>query len=813
MTTTELQPAPAATDDWNPRHFILGGRYCSRPSIYEALERARHLVGAQAALIITADDGALLRSLCFQAPMARDTEVDLVGLLRSSSDLNDECDFPSLIHPALGSIPKNRFPHTSVRLREVLRDFAAKKGQPPLARWLSSGDWIPARLPVEVSGSRIAAAVLFLAPAAESVGEADGTQMVAADEVVVDITCRLNATAQADVRRDAAIMARLDNELDPADYAESTVDLEQAADSLLSLAVKVSRSRYGACYVLDHGAKALRCVATRVPPEDREAGWHYEPELELNSDSLASSCLKNRRSIQLPPGLPTDLGVRPTCVEPAGTNLETVEQATPIVGPLASPKAPSVGVLTVARAGDLATPYGAYDLAVLRNICLRLSLINATANTEAAARTFARLSTRATAQIRDGAATGVFRSPRMSPAPTGKTPLPDDLLMTLPAIQSGLETLGRITGSHSATFRAALPSEEDRAHGLTLRRVAAYPPYWLDEEGELQSAGEGGVNWRVALSGTPQYVPVVSDEETYLGRREETLSELCVPVLVEGRVIGVVNLESGSRNAYEALVTTAQAFAAHVGLAIADARIAIASVLHDYATRIVRRGHEMGGRECRSLRKLAEEAPEGDWPDRLRRLADEVEAKAKGLRTFSPETEFEMPDRITFPQLVEDQRAAVQLTFADLTVAEDREWAEYPSGTADIVAQALRDILHNVKRHATKDGRMAILRVHQGVWGGQLHDVLTIKNFASSPLSAVEAANAFRALLAQETPRPEDPAGGSGLRVPQFGAYLAGSMARRVGGDAHLWQDAAGMTRVTLSIPSNPRKENWGGGT
>jgi hypothetical protein len=670
-------------------------------------------------------------------------------------------------------------------------------------------------MPAETHGARIAAAVLLLDPAPEAVADSQGRRVVEADAAVVDITCRLNATAQADVRRDTAIMARLDNELDPADYAESTVDLDQAADSLLKLAVKVSGSRVGACYVLDHGAKALRRVAVTLSEDDEAAGWGYQEKLDLTSDALAISCLKNRRAIQMPPGLPTDQEVRPTCAGSPGSDAGMIELATPIVGPLASPKAPSVGVLTVARIDGSATPYGAYDHAVLRNIGLRLALIYATANAEAAARTFARLSTRATAQIRDGAVAGVFRSPRFSRGQDDRgRPLPDDLLMTLPAIQSGLETLGRITGSHSATFRAALPSEaETGPHGLTLRRVAAHPPHWLAEEGELQSEEEGGVNWRVALSGTPQYVPVVSDEETYLGRRQETLSELCVPVLVEGRVIGVVNLESGSRNAYEALVTTAQAFAAHVGLAIADARIAIASVLHDYATRIVRRGHEMGGRECRSLRELAAEAPQGDWADRLRRLADEVEAKAKGLRTFDGDSVFELPAAITFPDLVERQRSAVGLTFADLVIAQSQEWSRYPPGVADIVAQALWDILDNVKRHSTKDARIATLRVHRGAWGGQQHDVLTIDNAASSPLSAVEAANAFRALLVRETPRPAAEGGGSGLRVPQFGAYLAGSMARRVGGDVHLWQDATGMTRVNLSIPSNPQQNDWGGGT
>jgi GAF domain-containing protein len=810
---TELAPVVATSDAWRPEQFILQGRYCSRPSIYASLEEAREEVGASDCLLLAADDGALLRTLCFQAPKSLGSECDLVGLLRSSNDLNSVDNFPAMIHPAAALDSRTPLQLAKILL-ESLRRLAREKGEGVLADWLGRPDWVPATAPTDVDGARIAVILLFLEPADGALVDVDGVTAVDASDRVLELTCKVNATAQADVRRDAAIMARLDNELDPADYAESTVNLQQAADSLVKLAVRVSRSRFGACYVFDHGAKAMRCVAATIGEEDESRGWHYEPTLFLDSESLTISCFRNRRSIQLPPGLPTDEEVKPSCIGSTGPNERTLELATPIVGPLASPKAPSVGVLTVARLGDSVSSYGAYDLAVLRNIGLRLALINATANTEAAARTFADLSTRATAQIRAGAAQGVFRATRMSAAPaSSRPPLPDDLLMTLPAIQSGLETLGRITGSHSATFRAALPAEAPAGpHGLTLRRVAAYPTHWLEGDGELQGQDEGGVNWRVALSGKPQYVPVVGDEDAYLGRRKETLSELCVPVLVEGRVIGIVNLESGSRNAYEALVTTAQAFAAHVGLAIADARIAIASVLHDYATQIVRRGHELGGQECRALRKLAAEAPEGDWPDRLRHLANEIEAKSKGLRTFTSETEPHPPESLTFPELVAAKRDEIKLTFADVSVDPDCEWSAYPQGVADIVGQALRDILVNVKRHSTKDYRRAGLAVHQGLWGGQTHDVLTITNSASSPLSAVDAANAFRGLLARESPHRGDDAD-KGLRVPQLGAYLAGSMARRVGGDVHLWQDPVGTTRVTLSIPSKPRQTDWGGGT
>jgi hypothetical protein len=409
-----------------------------------------------------------------------------------------------------------------------------------------------------------------------------------------------------------------------------------------------------------------------------------------------------------------------------------------------------------------------------------------------------------------------LRSLRLADADTSRSraPLPDDLRMTLPAIQEGLETLGRITGSYSATFRAALPCPEPAGpHGLTLRRVAAYPKHWLDGEGETQSETERGINWRVALSGSPQYVPVVADDDDYLDRREDTRSELCVPVLVEGRVIGVVNLESAARNAYDALVTTGQAFAAQVGLAVADARIAISSILHDYAIEIVRRGHELGGQECKELRALATDAPAGKWPGLLLKFADEIERKAKGLRAFEFSEDEVGSCALTLPGLVLERQQTIELDFADLFVDPDPEWQRYPLGVAQLVRLALKDILGNVKRHSAQNAAQAEMHVHQSQWGGELHDILTVVNRPSSPLDPLDAVNAFRALLGHESPDPSANRDNATLRVPQFGAFLAGSMARRLGGDVYLCQRPDGLTQVTLSIPSNPKQHDWSGRT
>jgi hypothetical protein len=686
-----------------------------------------------------------------------------------------------------------------------------------MADWLSpDANWIPARIPEPVRKARISAAVLFRDPSAHLVRDEFGFETVDADRYVADLTQRINATAQADVRRDAAIMTRLDGRLDPADYVTRAIDFPQAARSLVALAREISNSDVGACYVFDHGVKAMRLVAVDLPG-DLSQQWCYEDELSLEASALAITCFSARRPVQLPPGLPDVKLTEMTCKhvggDPAvGDGKGGIELATPIVGPLASPKARAVGVLTVAKLDSAKSSYGAYDHALLRNVALRLSLISATTNSEAAARTFTRLSSRRIA--RRGRASmpasivpgGGDRFGQPNTGLLGK-PLPEDLVATLPAITEGLRTLGQVTGSHSATFRAALPSDEtQRPHGLVLRRIAAYPSHWMDDENEIQTAEDGGINWRVVLEGRPHYAPVVASAKGYLQRRKETAAQLSVPVFVQGRVIGTVNLESADRNAYDAQVATAHAFAAHVGLAIADARIAIAGVLHDYATEIVNRGHQIGG-DCNELRLIAERMEQEDAA-RIECIADMIDRKAKGLRRFVELTPPHPDASNTFPALVTEQIRKIKLRKVNVECNPKDAWGLHPPAATDLIEEALKDIFHNVKRHATTDGGRPRMELRQGVWGGQRQDLLVVHNRASECLDPSREANVFRAPLVR-------PLGGQsgepGTQVPQLGAYLAGTLIRRVGGEVHFSHRPNEQTRIVVSVPAtNPREKKRG---
>jgi phosphoserine phosphatase RsbU/P len=86
--------------------------------------------------------------------------------------------------------------------------------------------------------------------------------------------------------------------------------------------------------------------------------------------------------------------------------------------------------------------------------------------------------------------------------------------------------------------------------------------------------GQGIVGW-VAKSGEPVIVPDVQRDPRYVAARLSTRSEIAAPLLAEGRVIGVFNLESDHLDLYhEGHLELLRAFAAQAALAVERARTA-----------------------------------------------------------------------------------------------------------------------------------------------------------------------------------------------------------------------------------------------
>jgi serine phosphatase RsbU (regulator of sigma subunit) len=107
--------------------------------------------------------------------------------------------------------------------------------------------------------------------------------------------------------------------------------------------------------------------------------------------------------------------------------------------------------------------------------------------------------------------------------------------------------------------------------GLELVSEVGYPS-GSDDAFRLQ-VGQGIVGW-VAKTGEPLIVPEVERDPRYVAARHETRSELAAPLLVEGRTIGVFNLECDQADAYhEGHLELVSAFAAQAAVAIERTRL------------------------------------------------------------------------------------------------------------------------------------------------------------------------------------------------------------------------------------------------
>lgn len=107
---------------------------------------------------------------------------------------------------------------------------------------------------------------------------------------------------------------------------------------------------------------------------------------------------------------------------------------------------------------------------------------------------------------------------------------------------------------------------------LEMVSAAGYPE-GTDEAFALQ-IGQGIIGW-VVKHGEGLIVPDVAADRRYVAARPETRSEVAAPLVLEGRTIGVFNLENETEDAYhEGHLEMLSAFAAQAAVAIERARSA-----------------------------------------------------------------------------------------------------------------------------------------------------------------------------------------------------------------------------------------------
>lgn len=758
---------------WTASDHLLRGTFCPPTALGPALEDLRVESGAAMALMLVAGPRGLLRSLCVST--SEDDRGDaLTELLRRDSALKTR----RLLRPA-SRTGEDAFPGTAPTLLTRLRRAIEDLGGDGDALVGAPGEWAAVRVPSELRGSRLGVAILLR----DHPG--DGASFPEYDRHVLDLAVMANATAEASVHHDVIVMNRVDEQLDARVVVDHQIDLGLAAARLVELALEITSSDFAAYYAIDFVTRTLYLRAQF--PSDRSC--FAPPEaMSLDENRLTAVSAARGRPVLL------DREHSPT-VRKSFDDVDFVdEMATPVPGPL--PSGPITGVITVAR-GDQdhrpRNPYGAYDHALVRNVALRLALLRATADLETASEMFTRLTGRSTS-----GSGHVEASPTAPDVPP--VPIPDDILLALPDIQAGLERIRGLTGSHSATFRAALPNRGATApHGLALHRLAADPPDRLNERSRVQHTHRPSVNSDAALMGAARNVPFVAREQAYDRARDGSQSEISVPVLVEGMVVGVINLESPTEQNYDPRVSTAIAFAGHVGLVIANARLRLSRQLETYAMQIITRGHDLSW-ECRKIETATRDASPEIRGLVAQQLAT-IETRVRGLRTFArvPESHEEVAHP-TMPQLVQAAITSADLVLVQLRI-EDADWRRYDARSTRHVRECLRHVFANVQAHTPIEADEVEVEITETPWGGLPYTVVQVTNQTAYATDPRRAQNLYRVPVTSSSARPGDAHDGTS-DVPRFGAYLAGSHARALGGDVHYRTLDDDHARVIVMVPS-----------
>ncbi len=106
-----------------------------------------------------------------------------------------------------------------------------------------------------------------------------------------------------------------------------------------------------------------------------------------------------------------------------------------------------------------------------------------------------------------------------------------------------LDLIGEVLPFDGAGISLLRPESSE----IGLASMRGYPPG--SEVGFRLKIGEGAVGW-VMKTGEPLLIPDVRKDRRYVVIRPSTRSQLTVPMITEGRVIGAVNLENDSLDAY-----------------------------------------------------------------------------------------------------------------------------------------------------------------------------------------------------------------------------------------------------------------------
>jgi signal transduction histidine kinase/ligand-binding sensor domain-containing protein len=309
---------------------------------------------------------------------------------------------------------------------------------------------------------------------------------------------------------------------------------------------------------------------------------------------------------------------------------------------------------------------------------------------------------------------------------------------------------------------------------------------WDDPDFEFKPArlkvGEEGISGWVAARGEPLLVPDVRKDPRYVWLRDSrTRSEITVPIMVKGRVIGVLDVESDRLDAFDDTdLAVLQSLAHQVAAAVENARLyeqAQQTAVLEERSRLARELHDAVTQTLFSASLIAEAVPASWELDQQegRELLDELRQLTRGalaeMRTLllelRPASLVETGLRDLLHQLAE---AAMGRIGVPVSVTVDGECTLPPDAHVALY-RITQEALNNVVKHAR---------------ASQVEVALLCKTADAAGGKEVE-------LRIHDDGRGFDP---SDLAPDRLGLSIMRERAENIGADLQIWSELGQGTKI-----------------
>ena len=580
------------------------------------------------------------------------------------------------------------------------------------------------------------------------------------------------------ISSDAADELHRTNTLDP-----TVSTLKGFAKSLLQEALKLTDSSLGNVYLAHRDSERLELIA-HVQNKKPRRFLKIKPTARGKAAPSVVSWVYRRRRPMVINDIPDFRRVHPhsDVVDVAGVlGTPQRELAVPIVQHSLGGGGTVIGVVNVEKLrqdSDGDEGYSHRDVAVLRAVANRISLWRAYSMVQQSSATLAGLMKRGTSvsEWREEEREDDTRNPN----------LPSDALAAAGIIEETLAGVYRLTRSYSATLRLLSPDCR------RVTRFAAYPPERLeDPHRQIDVENRESVVAWVVRNGEACYLWNVRDRQALRPYRgldkwidvgRGTVSELCLPIFVGGRVVGALDLEGRFPDGYVDSLGIAIAVAEQFGLAIQHSRRFHEQEVLSMSTATTANVHELGKLVDR-LRRLAE--GEGHSVSAtLEEIADRIVECSRSGAELPPD------EPVMTTELV--QKVLGDLQLEDAFIVYDGPARPPVHGGADALAlrSALTAIIENAYKYADNANPGCQIAWRNTAIGGKPYVTLLVRNNVTLQPDEEQAGSLFRLPL-----RPK------GAGRTRLGAFTAGALVRSLGGDVYVARNAEKRFTVGIDLP------------